>query len=57
MVPHGTIKSNCFIKVFSAKGFEKMQGANMEQLGDYERKTLKFQIETLERRDVLNSNK
>jgi len=34
-----------------------MQGANMEQLGDDERKTLKFQIETVECRDVLNSNK
>lgn len=34
-----------------------MQDANMEQLGDYERKTLKFQIETVERRDLLNSNK
>lgn len=34
-----------------------MQDANMEQLGDYEQKTLKFQIETVERRDLLNSNK
>ena len=39
------------------KALKKIQDSYMEQLGDDERKTLKFQIETLERSDALNSNK
>lgn len=39
------------------KALKKIQDSYIEQLGDDEQKTLKFQIETLERSDALNSNK
>lgn len=39
------------------KALKKIQDSYIEQLGYDEQKTLKFQIETLERSDALNSNK
>lgn len=39
------------------KALKKIQDSYIEQLGDDEQKTLKFQIETLERSDALNINK
>lgn len=39
------------------KALKKIQESYMEQLSDDERKTLRFQIETLEKSDALNSHK